>query len=124
MGKFQRHSRLITSTEFDAVFRDSRSSRDEIFTVLYRGNGLGYPRLGLAIARKRVHHAVDRNRLKRLVRESFRVAAPSLAGTDIVVMASDRAATADNARVAASLAQHWRRLGARADHSAKRPAVN
>ncbi len=93
-----------------------------MFTVLYRANGLGYPRLGLALARKRVRRAVDRNRLKRLVRESFRQSQRSLGGIDIVVMARARAGMAPNAAVFDSLRQHWRKLSERGEDSPELPA--
>lgn len=109
-AKFTRVSRLTTASAFDCVFRKSRRSADGFFTVLYRTNDLGYPRLGLAIAKKRVRRAVGRNRLKRLIRESFRAIQPQLNGLDIVVLARDKAGMAPNAEVSASLARHWRRL--------------
>lgn len=124
MPKFNRQSRLTAATEFDEVFRRSRRSADSLFTVLYRSNGLGYPRLGLAIAKKRIRRAVDRNRLKRLIRESFRAAMLNLRGFDIVVMARDRAACADNVAILASLEKHWQTLGKRAEDSPTRPALN
>lgn len=111
---FTRKSRLLAKADFDQVFSRSRRSADRFFTVLYRENRLGYPRLGLAIAKKRVRLAVDRNRLKRLIRESFRDIAPTLPGIDIVIMARDPAVTSNNEMVFASLTQHWQSLGSRA----------
>jgi ribonuclease P protein component len=58
---------------------------DAAVVVLARPNGLSYPRLGLAIGRKVVHAAVTRNRLKRLIRESFRRHQRTLGHLDIVV---------------------------------------
>lgn len=84
--------------------------------MLYRRNGLGYPRLGLAIAKRQVRFAVERNRLKRLIRESFRGAKQQLSDLDIVIMARRKARVADNAVVYASLARHWESLSSSADH--------
>ena len=92
------------------MFRGGRRSADRYFTVLFCQNELGYARLGLAIAKRRVRRATQRNRLKRLARESFRAAAVQLPATDIVVMAGPAAADADNATIFASLAQHWERV--------------
>jgi len=55
-------------------------------------------RLGLAVAKKCAKRAVDRNRLKRLARESFRQHKQSLAGFDIVLL------------VLKSLEKHWSRI--------------
>ena len=109
-ARFTRQNRLLTGADFDNVFKNCQRSADSVFTVLYRDNGLGYPRLGLAIAKKRVRHATRRNRLKRLIRESFRQAIPGIPSVDIVVLARDSAGVADNALIFASLERHWRTL--------------
>lgn len=67
-------------------------------------------RLGLAISKKVARRAVDRNRIKRLIRESFRSIRCQLPPNDIVVLARSATSAADNDRLFASLAAHWRRL--------------
>ena len=67
-------------------------------------------RLGLAIAKKQVRLATQRNRLKRLVRETFREHRAELAGLDLVVMARAGAAAADNRRLRRSLQSHFHQL--------------
>lgn len=109
-SRFSRRLRLTDSTQFGHVFGDSRRSGDHLFTVLYRPNGLRYARLGLAIAKKRVRRAVGRNRLKRLIRESFRGAQQQLIGRDIVIMARHNADSASNAELFASLRGHWQSM--------------
>ncbi len=49
-------------------------------------NGLGHPRLGLAISRKVSPRATDRNRLKRMLRECFRTHQQALPPLDLVVV--------------------------------------
>lgn len=109
-SRFSRRLRLTDSTQFGQVFGNSRRSGDHLFTVLYRPNGLRYARLGLAIAKKRVRRAVGRNRLKRLIRESFRGAQQQLIGRDIVIMARHNADSASNAELFASLRGHWQSM--------------
>jgi ribonuclease P protein component len=92
------------------VFREGQRSADRYFTVLYCSNGSNEPRLGFAISRQRVRLAVGRNRLRRLVRESFRHIRPELPGVDIVVMARDTAGKATAEELGGSLARHWERL--------------
>jgi ribonuclease P protein component len=75
-----------------------------------RLNDAGEARLGLAIAKKQVRRAVDRNRIKRVVRESFRHHQQELASMDCVVMARRDTSAAANEELLASLQQHWRRL--------------
>ncbi len=68
-------------------------------------------RLGLAVAKKHVRRAVDRNRIKRLVRESFRQHQPQLKGLDLVVLVKPGIHKADNPALFSSLETHWQRLG-------------
>lgn len=104
---------MAGTREFQRVFRNGRRSADRCFTVLFCHNKRDQPRLGLAIAKRLVRRATARNRLKRLVRESFRAAAPNLPPVDIVVLAGPAAANVDNATIFASLEQHWQRVARR-----------
>jgi ribonuclease P protein component len=81
-------SRLTRSADFDRVFRSGRShaGREFVLYVFPRGEE-DPPRLGLSVSRK-VGGAVERNRVKRLLREAFAVESARLpAGTDAVVVA-------------------------------------
>lgn len=78
--------------------------------MLFCHNMHKQPRLGLAVAKRRVRRATARNRLKRVVRESFRAVAPSLPPVDIVVLAGPAAGATNNAKLFASLEQHWQRI--------------
>jgi ribonuclease P protein component len=64
----------------------------------------------LAISKKQVRRAVDRNRLKRLAREVFRRHRADLEGLDFVVMARARAAVKDNRTLCDALLRHFLRL--------------
>ena len=91
------------------MFAAPRRSRDRFFTMLVRENGLGLARLGIAVGKKHVRRAVDRNRIKRQVRETFRHHAAMLGGIDVVVLARFNGA-ATKATMARSLADHFKRL--------------
>jgi len=80
-----------------------------MFTVLYRDNTLSEPRLGLAIGKKNCRLATNRNRLKRVIRESFRKQQDRLPGIDIVVLNQPAAARANNKVLSDSLENHWQR---------------
>lgn len=102
--------RLRDGAAFDRVFRRAARSKDRFFTVLARPGGSGATRLGMAISRRVDKRAVARNRIKRLVRESFRHHKDRLDGLDLVVLARRECVVADNAELFASLENHWHRL--------------
>jgi ribonuclease P protein component len=67
-------------------------------------------RLGLAISKQVSRRAVERNRLKRLVRESFRRVRHRLPAVDLVVMARAQAAGMDGAQLLAEIDELWGKL--------------
>lgn len=76
---------------------------------MYRVNDLEIARLGMAVAKKRAKRAVDRNRLKRIIRESFRCQ-QILFGVDIVVLPRDASVKAHNEDLCKSLDEQWTRI--------------
>jgi len=108
-NRFGKNNRLLDAAAFGRVFQKASRSRDNLFTVLCRRNDEGAARLGLAISKKHCRQATKRNRMKRIIRESFRQQQASLTGLDIVVINQPAAASASNRQVFRSLESHWRR---------------
>lgn len=108
---FPRQHRLLEPHQFQAVFNepDYRASQD-CFLLLARENGLNHPRLGLVVGRRKAKKAVDRNRVKRLGRESFRLKTPELTGLDIVLLLRRPPDSTDPAVLRDKLEQAWQRL--------------
>jgi ribonuclease P protein component len=106
---FPRARRLTSSPEFGRVFANPLRSSDRFFTLLARAGGRRAARLGLAISRRAAGRAVDRNRLKRLARESFR-SQQALPPLDYVVVAKPGAAVASKQQLRESLDRHFERL--------------
>lgn len=77
---------MLTSRDFQQVFKLGVRQRRGRFIFICSKNKLPFARLGLAIAKKTIPLAVDRNRLRRLIREGFRHYQEQLAGLDVVVM--------------------------------------
>lgn len=92
------------------MFGNAQRSSDRCFTVLYAASQAPRSRLGLAIAKKSVPRAVDRNRIKRIVREHFRQHQHELPPLDLVVMARRDTAGSPNDSLRKSLAAHWKKV--------------
>ena len=118
---FSREKRLLTPRHFKAVF-DSPTGKvpGKNLLILARENGLDHPRLGLVIGKKSVKLAVQRNRLKRLMRDSFRLNQQILAGLDIVIVARKGLGEVENPE----LHQHFGKLWKRLARSRPSPAVS
>jgi len=102
--------RLRHKPQFDLLYREGRRHGDTYFLVLTRPNQLAHARLGLSIAGKAVGNAVNRNRVKRVIRESFRLNLHRLPLVDIVVNARPPARAAINPLLTRSLEQLWDKL--------------
>lgn len=99
--------RLHNKSDFDRVYRDAKRFTDALFAVFVHRSGAPGARLGLSIGARVVGNAVRRNRVKRLIRESFRLHQHDLPFVDIVVNARAGARNADNASIVRSLERHW-----------------
>ena len=108
---FTRQQKLVDAAQYRRVFESNDRVGDRFWTILYRENQADFARLGMAVAKKRVRRAVDRNRLKRLVRESFRH--EDLPSVDIVVMPRDTTAKASSRDLRNSLNKQWSRIAER-----------
>ncbi len=78
-----------------------------MFIVLYQQNNRDLPRLGMAISKRKCSTAAGRNRLKRVIRESFRLNRDKIGGLDIVVLNRSAAASTNNKALYESLGRHW-----------------
>jgi ribonuclease P protein component len=108
---FPRARRLTESGEFRRVFECSQRLDAPGFSLLARPNRRSGARLGMAIAKRNCPRALDRGRLKRIVRESFRTHYDWLPPLDIVVLATAKARNLENRTLFDALARSWRKLG-------------
>ena len=109
---FPKGKRLLTRLDYSRVFSGSKRIHNKAFTLLihYRKDPIDTPlydcRLGIVVSKKVHKTAVQRNRIKRLIRESFRHQ-HRLKSADYVVMAKPGAPALTNADLLQLLNQLW-----------------
>ncbi|MBS3668379.1 MULTISPECIES: ribonuclease P protein component [Halomonadaceae] len=108
---FPRQLRLLNAGDFSHVFEQADLKvHGKGMMALVRLSTRGHPRLGLVVSKKNVKRAVDRNRFKRLVRESVRLRQHQLPSVDIVVLARRGVQDIDNDTLHRQLHGMWKRL--------------
>jgi ribonuclease P protein component len=103
--------RLRRKRDFDAAYARGRRMGDGFFAVTAAMNDAGAPRLGLAVAVRVAGGAVARNRIRRIIRESFRLHQREIPAVDLVVSARPKARTASGQQLHESLAALWKKVG-------------
>jgi len=110
---FPRPARLSNGAEFKRVFGHRKVNGNRLFRIHSApivDDGCHGARLGLAISKRNARRAVDRNRIRRQVRESFRVRRQKLDARDYVVTANSEAARASDKDLRQALNQLWLRF--------------
>ncbi|MGY0505825.1 ribonuclease P protein component [Luteimonas sp. e5] len=111
-ARFPKTARVRSSADYARVFAQRRRTTHPAL-VLHRAPApAGRPRLGLAVSRKVDPRARVRNRIKRVLRETFRRLQPQLAPLDLVVVARAPAATLANAQLSRAFTELLQRCGA------------
>ncbi|MCW9030874.1 MAG: ribonuclease P protein component [Gammaproteobacteria bacterium] len=107
-GRFARQQRLTQASEFKNVFaKPCVKQGDASMLILGIKNNHHTARLGLAVAKKQLKHAVSRNRFKRLTRESFRHHLDIIKDLDVVVVARAGAEKRTNRELLDTLSKNW-----------------
>lgn len=99
---------MLTPSQFTFVFQQPQRAGTPQITILGRLNSLGHPRIGLTVAKKNVRRAHERNRIKRLTRESFRLRQHELPAMDFVVVAKKGVANS----ITVLSRKRWKNYGA------------
>ena len=83
---FQPELRLLSANDYSRVFDKALKVHNKAFTLLARKNQYDHPRLGLVIAKKNLKFAFQRNRIKRILREHFRLNTQIILNFDLVIL--------------------------------------
>ena len=109
MYSFPKSARLLRAAEFTAVFKQAELNvAAGPLRIRAIKNRMRCARLGLVVTKKGNPKANRRNRLKRIIREQFRLTAAELPSVDIVVQVFGEI---DDARLAATLEKQFKRIG-------------
>ena len=108
MNRFDKTRRLLEKSDYDSVFNQAKKWVNSEFIVLYRNNSVGHARLGLALSKKVIAKAHERNRIKRILREAFRTR--QLPAVDVVFLARHGVAKIQNSIITAKLSSVWDKL--------------
>jgi ribonuclease P protein component len=100
---FRRCDRLVHAADFERVYRAGRRAGDGLFGVSAAPNQIGHARLGMSVSLRTTGNAVRRNRVRRLIREVFRLRRPALPSLDLVVTSRPGARVAPTVQIVGSL---------------------
>ncbi|MGM0951400.1 MAG: ribonuclease P protein component [Pseudomonadota bacterium] len=107
---FPKSHRLLKPSDYSKVFDDvALKVPHRNFLILATPNDRGHARIGLIFSKKNLRLAVQRNRIKRQVRETFRLQ-QDLPSLDIIVLGRQGLTQLDNTAVRSSLNDLWRRV--------------
>ncbi len=99
--------KMSNPRDFSRIFNSGKRIGGNYLTVITLENSVGHPRLGLAIARKHLKLACHRNRLKRIIRDSFRQSQFDLANIDMVVLSKTNMQQHSLEQISVALDKLW-----------------
>jgi ribonuclease P protein component len=102
---------LRKNSDFSDIYKKGKSVGDRYIVLFYRKNGLSYNRTGF-LASKKVGNSVERNRARRLMKESYRSLAEKIStGYDLIIIARNTISGKKCADVEKSLYSAFKRTG-------------
>lgn len=102
-------AKILKDREYSIVFKGGKFAKGRYWQIVAKSVNMPRARLGLAISKKVYRLAVDRNRFKRIARETFRLEQSHLKNWDFVVMAR-RSQPVKNAVLSAELLNLFKKI--------------
>lgn len=100
----------MAKAEFKAVFDESKKISQRYLVALYRPNLQQDARVGIMVGKRAVPLAVERNQIKRVIRESFRVNQVKLQGLDIIVIVRHQCHVLTKVQLREGVEKLWQNL--------------
>ena len=107
---FPKENRLLAKTDYNQVLDQPKKISQKQLLILYKSNQRSNARLGLMVGKRVAPLAVARNRIKRVIRESFRANQKKLIGLDCIVIARQQCDTLNTLQLRQGMDQLWERL--------------
>lgn len=104
---FTYRERLHNASQYQRVFKQAEKLTSESFIMLFSKNDVEFPRIGIVIAKRKVKCAVDRNLLKRIVRDSFRLSKTKLPSYDFIVIIKKPIHTIRRKKIRKEIIKNW-----------------
>jgi len=92
------------------VLSSNTRSEDELFSVFFIKSTANFCRLGVSLPKKTIAKAATRNKIKRIIKNSFNVFFQTTKGIDVVVRAKREPQTNTSDKILQSLDQHWKTI--------------
>lgn len=113
---FSRQNRLCHPRAFQSVFTKPGKASHSCFLALFAINTQIHPRLGIILSKTKVKRAIDRNTIRRIVRESFRHHKDQLKELDIVVLMRSKWSPLNHSVLRKAADQLWLKVAAKKGH--------
>ncbi len=108
--RFPQKNRLLTKAEHEQVFAKSHKVSQKYLLVLFQQNKKLHGRISIIVGKRVARYAVTRNKIKRIIRESFRINQNKLKGFDIIVIARSQCDTLDKVKLREGIDKLWEKL--------------
>lgn len=109
-NNFTREYRLCTPKDYDQVFKDPFRVSNASVTILSIKNDLNKSRIGIIVPKKNIKKATIRNRIKRIIRESYRCNRINIPNIDMVVIVKKDANNLENRQLFVILEKLWKKI--------------
>jgi ribonuclease P protein component len=107
---FNKQERLVTQTDFQTVFAKPQRTGSKNLLALWQVNHFSHARIGIITSKRVARLAVTRNRIRRILRESFRHTKHSLGAIDIVLLTRQSCASLSSLELRKEADSLWKRV--------------